>query len=687
MTAAFAATLFSLALLSLPLNVRCETAVPGKDANSGAAARPPIVIGLKSRHPAIDLAGAELAKFLGIMAADRNAAAVNTDPTSRHFTSESETVSAQIELGLFSDFDLSMDGIEDAALDDAIHIDVRESKGVIAGSNPRSVLFAVYRFLEANGCRWIRPGPDGDYVPTRRIDNLSVRLKDKAVYRFRGHNNSGAYSIEYIVSKIEWGAKVGLNTYYNEFLIPKKFFQSWYNRDYPSLRDPEPRTDAEIVAYNQLLNREVKRRGWFLHAAGHGWNAKFFGTPETACDHWGEMTVPEEQTEYLALSKGKRVYRKPTTTELCYGNHKVRERLVRLAADYAETHPQVDYLHFWLDDSMNNTCECELCRHQRVSDFYIMILNALDRELSRRSLPVRIVFLIYQDTLWPPQRERLLNQDRFALMFAPISRLYDEPYELPGKDCVPPPYNLNKNTSPQDSKTNVCFLQAWQDVFQGRCFAYDYHMWLFHFYDPGYYGYLELLAEDIRRLPRLKLDGFVSCQMQRTFFPHGFPHYAHARMLWNPGPNLDVWAKTYFQGAFGEEGASVLAHMKTLSDLFSPEYFYGRGKKKVAPDDPLVQDAREKLSKVRDAVKKFQPTFERNRQIADPVHKISWKHLAVHSGMAVLMADALLARDEGRKDDEAAAWRALRDYIVKHEEDTEGVFDIFSFQRIFPGIK
>ena len=662
-------------------------AAPAEDVQSHARGEGAILIGLKNRHPAIELACAELAKYLGRMAGDPSAASAVTEPVSGYFGASPEEAPRHLELGLFSDFGLSTDGLEDADLDDAIHVDVHDSKGIIAGSNPRSVLFAAYRFLEAAGCRWLRPGPDGDYVPSRRIDNLSVRLADKAAYRFRGHNNSGSYSVDYIVSKIEWGAKVGLNTFYNEFFIPQKSYQSWYAREYPSQKTPAPRTDAEITAYHQLVNREVKRRGLFLHAVGHGWNARLFGCPEIECHHWGDLEVPENQTRYLSLVGGERVKRGPTFTELCYGNPAVRRRLVHLVADYAEAHPEVDYLHFWLDDRMNNTCECELCRDQRVSDFYVMMLNAIDRELMRRDIATRIVFLIYQDTLWPPENERFLNQDRFVLMFAPISRLFDEPYAVPDEGLVLPPYQLNQNASPQDIAMNVAFLQAWQEAFGGLGFVYDYHMFYIHFYDQGYYGYLDVLAEDIRRLPRLKLDGFVSCQMQRSFYPHGFPHDAHARLLWNPTSELEDLARSYFEGAFGSDGTSALKYVQTLSDLFSPKHFYRlRRTRDGRPGDEEIQDARNKLSRVKDAVHRFRPVIERNVSGHDPARALSWKHLSIHSGMAVLMADALLARDEGRKADEQAAWKAMREYVVEHEDATDGAFDVFSFRRIFPAL-
>ena len=52
--------------------------------------------------------------------------------------------------------------VEDPALDDAYAVEIQQGIGFIAGSNPRSVLLGVYAFLQAVGCRFIRPGPDGE---------------------------------------------------------------------------------------------------------------------------------------------------------------------------------------------------------------------------------------------------------------------------------------------------------------------------------------------------------------------------------------------------------------------------------------------------------------------------------------------------------------------------------------------
>jgi len=66
-----------------------------------------ITVGLKTRHPAIVLAGDELAKYLGRMAGDPRAAVVVTEP------------SPKIALGLLGDFGVKVDGVADPALDDS----------------------------------------------------------------------------------------------------------------------------------------------------------------------------------------------------------------------------------------------------------------------------------------------------------------------------------------------------------------------------------------------------------------------------------------------------------------------------------------------------------------------------------------------------------------------------------------
>ena len=72
-------------------------------------------------------------------------------------------------LGLMQDFGLDVSDAEDPELDDILYMDCDENGGIIAGDNYRSVLLAVYEYLRQNGCRWLMPGPDGEFIPMQDI--------------------------------------------------------------------------------------------------------------------------------------------------------------------------------------------------------------------------------------------------------------------------------------------------------------------------------------------------------------------------------------------------------------------------------------------------------------------------------------------------------------------------------------
>jgi hypothetical protein len=628
-----------------------------------AADAPAVTIRVCSRHSAVDLAGAELVRYLGQMAGHGDAARI-----------VDERQAAAIRVGLFADCGVSLAAVKDPARDDAIHVDVRESHGVIAGSNPRSVLFAAYRFLEGCGCRWIRPGKDGDYVPSHPVDHLSVRLDDQATYHFRGNNNCGTYSLDQILDKIAWAPKVGLNTFFSEFLLPRFLYNDYYSRKYATLRQGEPRTDEELRAYHELTIREIKRRGLWYHAAGHGWTGLVVGCPESESDHRSKLAVPPEKEHYLALVGGKRVNNGPTFTDLCYGNPEVQKRLVQCVADYAACHPEVDYLHVWQDDSMNRTCECEVCRTMRVSDWYLRILNQLDAELTQRRIVTKIVFLIYQDLIWFPEKEHFEHPERFVMMYAPISRRYGAPYYVGNKEVSLPPYELNKNQRPADEETGAAFLRGWQRLFRGEAFVFDYHMTWHHYLDPGYYGLLDVMGEDIRRLPAMHMDGFVSCQVLRSYFPHGFPMYAHARLLWNPRQKTDDLAREYFGGSFGAGSEAARQYMATLSRLFAPlhlgsDVLFGA-------ESEAKRAAVANVARVAPTVADFRPVIDRGLSGPDAAQRQSWKYLGLHAEMVLKLAEAVQAKAAGQQKAADARWKELIQMVAERESETDAVLDI-----------
>ena len=642
-----------------------------------AAKKVSVSIRLVRNDPVIQFAADELVRYIELMADDKSAADVETFG----FPPAGE-VKPLIKLGLFSDFGIKVDGIADPEQDDAVYVKVKDTTGIIAGSNPRSVLFAAYRFLEANGCRWIRPRRDGDYVPHRTINNLAADIKDKAFYRFRGNSNCGTFSADDVVDRIAWSPKVGLNVFLIEFMLPKRQYNNYSSRPYPSLGTPHELTIDEAQAFHDLSVKELKRRGLIYHGVGHGWTGLVAGCSETQSDHHARPTPDPDKVKFLALNKGERAMTNgPTLTDICHGNPEAQQRFARCVADYATRHPEIDCLHVWLDDKPNNCCECPLCKDLFISDSYVKLLNRIDAELTRRKMDTKIVFIIYHETLWKPLKEKLKNQKRFFMMFAPISRDYTVPYptELPA-NVDTTPYELNKCKLPKGVDTNIAMMKGWREVYQGPCFVYEYHMVWAHYFDFGYYDFAKVMGEDIRRLKKLGMDGMVSCQVGRANFPTGFPMKLHAQLLWNPNQDTDMLAAEYFQAAFGKDWAKALDYCKSLSKVSAFHY------KRTTKEERQIFV--EKMAEATKILKAFRPFIKEHTGIEPAVVQDSWKYLDLHSDITELFINALATQASGAKKAEyTAAWQKMVDEIARTEDQTHPVFDLFWFYSRCPVAK
>ena len=86
----------------------------------------------------VDFAAEELKKYLRMMMPDAGEIIIKYAPDATE----------GFRLGLMSEFGLDPD-VEDTNLDDVIYIDADENGGIIAGSNPRSVLLSVYEYYVA----------------------------------------------------------------------------------------------------------------------------------------------------------------------------------------------------------------------------------------------------------------------------------------------------------------------------------------------------------------------------------------------------------------------------------------------------------------------------------------------------------------------------------------------------------
>ncbi|NLF57431.1 MAG: DUF4838 domain-containing protein, partial [Candidatus Hydrogenedens sp.] len=513
--------------------------------------------------------------------------------------------------------------VKDQAVDDGVYIDVEGGRGVVTGTNPRSVLLAAYRLLRENGCAFLRPGQDGERVPQKSIGDISAHVCEAAASRHRGVCIEGAVSYQHVLNMIEFLPKVGMNAYYTQFFVPRLFFARWYEHIGNPQAEPRTLTREEAAGLQAALIREIKKRGLMYHAVGHGWTCEPFGVPG---DSWLPLeNVPESYEAFTAEVNGKRGlwHGVGVNTNLCYGNPEVRKRVTDAIADYCAAHPEVDYLHFWLADSTNNHCECPLCRDTLPSDLYVKMLNELDEKMTARGIPTRVVFLIYVDLLWEPQKEKIRNQDRFVLMFAPITRSYSatmaDAADFHGEL---EPYRRNGNKMTHSVAENVERLRKWQTNFRGDSFDFDYHFMWDHFRDLGYYQMARLLMEDMKGLSKVGLNGMISCQCQRVFFPTGLGMHAMAAGLWDKNADFDALAAWYFENAFGADADAVHGYLRQVSECIDPVYL--RGEKEAV--DPAVADGYRALEALVDA---FEPVI---RQKIDAGADANWRALLPHAG-------------------------------------------------------
>ena len=559
--------------------------------------------------------------------------------------------------------------------EDAVRIDVQEGAGYISGPNPRSVLIAVYRFFREAGCVFLRPGRDGEYVPRRDSLTLCVQADEAAAYRHRGICLEGSNSYENVAEMIDFAPKLGFNSYFTQLFRPSFAFKRWYGHENNPYLLPTPVSNETIDAFVRDFSQQAALRGLIHHRIGHGWASKLLGITSGA---WHEPNredeVLPERRKYMALVKGERKLFSGSgiDTNLCYSNPEVQALLTEEVVSWAAAHPETQYLHVWLADQPNNQCECEACRKARPSDHYVDILNRIDAALTEKGLPTKIVFLIYLDLLWEPERARFNNPDRFVLMFAPIRRSYSVPMASDGgKQAAPFVRNGFRLTT--DAGGTLPYLKAWQRVFSGDSFVFDYHYMWDYLNDPGCYESVRILAHDMADLRALGLGGMMSCQNQRVFMPFGLGMNVMADTLWTGREDFAAQAPAFFRAAFGEDGEACRTLAERLSALFDPPALRG--------ERPLNAAAYREIPAVLDA---FAPTLARGLASAeDPAQHRSWECLAFWLPLCRMLAAVLLAAAEGDIPAMDALWAQTREYVCRKEPEFRREFDVFEFLNVW----
>lgn len=533
--------------------------------------------------------------------------------------------------------------VDDPALDDAIAISVSGGCGYITGSNERSVLIAVYKFFEAAGVSYIRPGRDGERIPRRDSLTITVTLVEKAASRYRGICPEGSAGYEHLCDIVDFAPKLGMNIIFTQLWRPTFMLDRWYGNDKSPAHAPHKLTPESQDAIVAEYDAQMTLRGIDHHRMGHGWIPSILGEKTGLWHGISEQgLLRDEHRELVAEIGGKRELFNGSAvdTSFCYGNPKARKLIVDEVVAYAAAHPEVKTLHFWLADQPSNQCECELCRDTLPSDFYVDMCNELDAELTARGIEARIVFLAYLELLWTPERARIKNPDRFMLLFAPIRRPYERPL-LAEAEGEMPTFVRNVWRNPCDNFSVLQSLKSWQNQFSGECVLFDYHLMWDMYNDLGGEQVARMLGRDMVDLSKSGMCGMISCQGIRIAMTGAISMRLMAHALWHGTLDDEVETVRFYNEAYGSSGAAVRSLLKTVTAALDPNMLRGKTTITTAHLDTC--------NSAKEAIVAFAPVLSAGLLAADFTVRLSYIYLGEQLRLADSLIDFVIASIE--KDD------------------------------------
>ena len=606
------------------------------------------------QNETIAFAGGELARYLTRMLRAR--------------VSQNETRDADLTVSLIScaeDADA-----QDTGRTDSFSVDIRKGNGTISGNSPRALLLGVYDYLHTLGCRFLAPGAQYEVIPPIEPKTLYVSYRKTPSFRHRGACIEGGSSVENILDFVDWLPKIGYNAFFLQFTLPYTFLARWYRHENNPLREPEADTPDDAARDTALIQQAMETRGLTLHRVGHGWTGEALGFSGISWEE-SDAVLTDAQKRMTAQVNGVRgLFGKvPLNTNLCYSDPEAREALISGITDYACRHREAEYLHIWLADACNNICECAACRRTTPSDQYVSILNEVDRILTAKKINTKLVFLLYQELLWPPVKERLNNPDRFVLMFAPISRTFESSYDLRDSGRQIPPYRRNQIQLPAGLSENLSFLKGWQALFSGDSFIFDYHLGRAHYGDMGYIHISKIASEDIKKLRRLGLNGMISCQELRVCMPNALPNYVMGHTLFTEEAGFSDLVHEYFQAAYGEDYEQVISYLAELSALCGCDYFNGKGSR---TDRDMARRMRDLL----DLAQSFAPVI--SSHCTDGHWKTPfWRILDYHRQYVLHLGKALYELASGNGKAALEKWEAFCGLICQKEAEFQEILDVY----------
>lgn len=410
--------------------------------------------------------------------------------------------------------------------DDGFSWHVEKECIVLHGHNPRGLLYAVYSFLEALGCRWLAPGKQHTRLPQQNKFDLpnSVHQETPALVGrclVLGHHAFMRNAADWVI----WAARNRLNTIFFHVIESSFAFGA----------APE----SQYQFKKETVIRLAHQRGMSVEHGGHGMTSLlprrlFKQVPEAFRMHQGKRTPDHNFC--------------PTSPEgLAFIRHN--------ASAYFVKHPEVDVFHLWADDILGGGwCDCPQCRDYSPSEQLMLATNIVAEVLQYINPNAQISYLAYHDTEQIPAR--VLPRSNVCLLWAPRKRCYA--HAVDNADCMVNVPHYNETLSAQ-----VQFMQS-NGAAPARVFEYYLDGILFKSVLPPL---LNVMQQDLRFYRNAGVHTVQALMTaDRPWHTAELNPWIFTRLAWNPDQDIKVLVNDFSQ-AFMK--ADLWAYFHALESAYA----------------------------------------------------------------------------------------------------------------------
>ena len=397
---------------------------------------------------------------------------------------------------------------------DAYSIVIQKGRILLKGSNQRSLLYAVYSFLQEHlGVRFFHAGED--IIQKKKNVILETGKKFyEADFKVRGLVLEGLKNEKLAKDILDWMPKNRMNSVFISF--------------------------KEWEAGAEKFIPEIKQRDLILTVGGHSY---FRFLPSTK--------YFTEYPEWYALRDGKRLER----GQLCFSNSKCIQTLFENIRLYLEKYPVIKKLSLWPADN-KMYCECPSCRKKSFNHHYCGMMASLNKYLISEGIDVKVEHIAYnaslcEDMLAVPEGiEKYISSDTLLAFW--------------GRDYS---YPFHKSPAPHDIKA-LKTVRKWIEL----CRKTGNPFYMLEYYNDFwmltslYPALSKTIAEDLQFYKSIEVDGITSLVVPCEYgiykdknYPWsrimGFNTYVYSSCLWDTDLKLKNLKDDYFDVCFGKSSA------------------------------------------------------------------------------------------------------------------------------------